>query len=410
MTGKCPEILIVVPYYLPGYKAGGPIRTISAMVEKLRDEFSFLVVTSDRDKGDQSPYTEASEDEWVTTAHTRIRYLSPEKQSLAGLQTVLAPLSPQLIYLNAFYHPVFTFRVLLLRKLGIITDAPVLLAPRGQLSSGSRSVKPWRKRCYIGLVKSLGLMDDTVFHASDKVERREILEVFPKAEVLVVPNMYRPIVSGSEADGISASAEHQSFDGAWGLEKKPGELRAVFLSRIAREKNLDGCLQALSAVEGHVQLSIVGPVVDTNYWEECKSIIDQLPKNVSAHYWGPVSHREVPNVLTQHHILFLPSRSESFGHVIRESLELGLPVLIGDRTPWTEVEVAGAGWTCPPRDLTCLRDQLSRILMMGQGEFEDRCDAARCYWKTISEGRDAEDCTRSMLNDLICGSHEGSSA
>lgn len=35
------KILTLADYYLPGYKAGGPIRTLANMVDMLGDEFKF---------------------------------------------------------------------------------------------------------------------------------------------------------------------------------------------------------------------------------------------------------------------------------------------------------------------------------------------------------------------------------
>jgi hypothetical protein len=44
-----PTILILNEYYLPGYKAGGPIRSISNLVSWLGDDFNFKIITTDRD-------------------------------------------------------------------------------------------------------------------------------------------------------------------------------------------------------------------------------------------------------------------------------------------------------------------------------------------------------------------------
>jgi len=49
-------ILTSVGFYLPGYKAGGPIRTLANMVDKLGDEFEFKIVTADRDFDDTKAY------------------------------------------------------------------------------------------------------------------------------------------------------------------------------------------------------------------------------------------------------------------------------------------------------------------------------------------------------------------
>ena len=49
-------VLVFIGYYLPGYKAGGPVRSIANVVETLGDEFEFRIVTSDRDLLDEVPY------------------------------------------------------------------------------------------------------------------------------------------------------------------------------------------------------------------------------------------------------------------------------------------------------------------------------------------------------------------
>ena len=44
-----PTVLIFADHYLPGFKAGGPIRTINNLIEALGDTFRLLVFTRDRD-------------------------------------------------------------------------------------------------------------------------------------------------------------------------------------------------------------------------------------------------------------------------------------------------------------------------------------------------------------------------
>jgi glycosyltransferase involved in cell wall biosynthesis len=42
----------------------------------------------------------------------------------------------------------------------------------------------------------------------------------------------------------------------------------------------------------------------------------------------------VPGVFRQYDLFVFPTRGENFGHVIIESLSVGTPVLLSDRTPW----------------------------------------------------------------------------
>ena len=59
-----PSILIALPHYRPGWKAGGPTRTIANLVEHLGDEFSFRILTSDRDYGDERAFPCIEADRW----------------------------------------------------------------------------------------------------------------------------------------------------------------------------------------------------------------------------------------------------------------------------------------------------------------------------------------------------------
>ena len=72
------KILVFVARYLPGYKSGGPIRSISNLVESLGGEFDFYVVTSDRDAGEDRPYPSIRRSSWTEVGNARVLYLPPE--------------------------------------------------------------------------------------------------------------------------------------------------------------------------------------------------------------------------------------------------------------------------------------------------------------------------------------------
>ena len=54
-SGK-PVVMIFIDWYLPGSNAGGPVRTAVNMVERLRDNFDFRIVTRDTDLKETLPY------------------------------------------------------------------------------------------------------------------------------------------------------------------------------------------------------------------------------------------------------------------------------------------------------------------------------------------------------------------
>jgi len=51
-----PVILTFINNYLPGYKAGGMLRSLVNTVEYLQNDVEFRIVTKDRDLGDSKPY------------------------------------------------------------------------------------------------------------------------------------------------------------------------------------------------------------------------------------------------------------------------------------------------------------------------------------------------------------------
>src|SRR5579863_7029524 len=71
-----PKILLLVAHYLPGVKSGGPIRSISNLVEALGDEMDFRVVTTDRDQDEAEHYAGITPDRWTRVGKAEVLYLS----------------------------------------------------------------------------------------------------------------------------------------------------------------------------------------------------------------------------------------------------------------------------------------------------------------------------------------------
>ena len=72
-----PIILTFTRHYLPGQRAGGPIRTIANLVERLGDEFEFRIVAVDRDVGDTRPYPNVERGAWTRCGKGWVLYTSP---------------------------------------------------------------------------------------------------------------------------------------------------------------------------------------------------------------------------------------------------------------------------------------------------------------------------------------------
>lgn len=352
--------LVVTSHYLPGYKAGGPIRSVANLVELLGDELSFLVVTSDRDFGDDSAYPGIVPNRWNCVGKAQVMYVSPEYQSLGLWSRLLSQAKYDLIHLNSFFS-IQTRYTLFLRRLHRVRRCPVILAPRGEFSPGALGLKPRRKQAYIQIALRLGLYRDLIWHATSESEQDDIQRVLSpyikdlSSRTYLAPNLTAPMPTESRLIKSCLKQTHV--------------LRLVFLSRIARKKNLDFALKALQGLEGSVVFDIYGPIEDQQYWEECGQIIRSMPSNIQVNYGGAVTPDEILNVLAGSHLFFLPTRGENFGHVIIEAWIAGLPVLISDQTPWRDLAKEGVGWDISLSQLDYFRKILQKVCDMDQAEF-----------------------------------------
>ncbi|MBD3842600.1 MAG: glycosyltransferase [Campylobacterales bacterium] len=327
-----PKILTFVSYYLPGYKAGGPLRTIANMVDHLSNDFEFWIVTRDRDLGDEEPYTDINVNQWNDIQGAKVFYLSPENQTLSGITDIINATPHDLIYLNSFFDPLFTLQPLLARRLGRLKNAPVLLAPRGEFSEGAIQLKRFKKSIFMKVARWLGIYNGIYWHASSTHEVEDIKREFRLKGDSIVTALDLP--AKISEDNFLDSQSDRDHEG----------LHIIFLSRIAPMKNLDYALRLLKQVTARVKLDIYGPIEDKAYWELCKGLIGSLPANIDVNYLGLAHPDDVAKTFAQYDLFLFPTRGENYGHVIAESLSVGTPVLISDQTPWKDLESDGLGW------------------------------------------------------------------
>jgi glycosyltransferase involved in cell wall biosynthesis len=343
------KILVVADFYLPGYKAGGPVRALENLARHLGHRLCFRLLTRDRDLGDVRPYEAILVDHWQEGEGMQIFYASPERLSLRKLARFVATVEHDVLYLNSFFSRI-SIRLLLLRRFGRIPRVPVILTPRGEFAPGALKIHSGRKRLYIAAARRFGLCRELVWQASSAHEAEDIRTLW-----------------GGGADGsrVVTTAELPSFtlDAAPPARspKRAGRLSLIFLGRISRVKNLDGALRILAGVTGEIEMDIVGPVEDEGYWAECQRLIQELPANVRVYYVGSLDPARVPERLARADLFFLPTHGESYGHAIIESLAAGCPVLISNLTPWRDLVTEGAGWDISPSDERAFRDVLDTL-------------------------------------------------
>jgi glycosyltransferase involved in cell wall biosynthesis len=347
-------IVTLLGSYIPGYKAGGPIRSIANLVAALGEEFRFKILTSDRDLGDTLAYPGVIRGRWVRVGNADVMYLPSGWRGLFRLTALLLALDTEsVLYLNSFFSGRFSILAIFLHWLGMCKPKCIVLAPRGEFSQGALNLKSKKKQLYIWISARIGIYRGVIWHASTTLEEADIRRAMPNFSLVHIADVQPDCwgMCGSSKTGIIVTAKDIHLMSGRDVGTKPrkraGQLRVVFVSRISPMKNLLSALGMLQGVSGDVSYDIYGPVEDEEYWSECKKVINMLPPNVRVKYMGMVEHERVREVFADHDLFLFPTLGENYGHVICEALSAACPVLISDRTPWRDLQELGAGWDIP---------------------------------------------------------------
>lgn len=355
------KILVLVDWFAPGYKAGGPIQSCVNFTYALKDRYDLHVLTTDTDHGESQPYEGIPSGQWIEKQGFKVNYLKKASLGLADLKKEMLAVDADYIYLNHLFSPFFVVYPLWLKWKGVLRSE-IVLCPRGALYESALSVKRWKKTPFIRLFKLLGIHKKILFHATNQREKTAIEQFFPGSTVLIADNLPK-----------SDQQPYQS------CPKQPGTLRIVFVARIVAIKNPLFLLQALEKVNGNVTFTIVGPVEEKEYWDQCLSKIASLPPNIKVEYIGARRNDQLPSILLDHHLFVLPTTGENFGHSIFEAFLAGRPVLISDQTPWLGLETQRTGWDLPLTDPAAFTTALQQAADWDQAHFDQWAQASWNY-------------------------------
>jgi len=369
-----PTILTFVAYYLPGYKSGGPVRTIANMVDQLGDFLDFRIVTSDRDSLETQTYPGIEVDSWNTVGKAQVYYAAPGGLGIGNIGRLIRTTPYEILYLNSFFGLNFTVKPLLAKRLGLFASRPVIIAARGEFSKGALELKSLKKKIFIRVARVLGIYRNLIWQASSDQEVTRIRRIMASTvqNIQVAPDL--PALLPSTRDDPLLSDNN---------ENRP--LRVVFLSRISPMKNLDFALQVLQQVGDEVEFNIYGLVDHQAHWQRCRDLMAKLPDQVSVKYHGVVEHQAIASVLAKHDLFFLPTRGENYGHAIFEALAAGVPVLISDRTPWKDLDQAGVGWVRPLNSTNSFKEVIEQLASTDRVTRMAQRKQARGYAQKVAE-------------------------
>ena len=229
-----PIILCLISGFPPGFRDGGPTKSIINFVNLLGEDFEILIVCRDRENEDKKSYPQVKIDEWNLVGKARVFYASKKTRNLFGISKLIKKTNYDILYLNSFFSYNFTILPLLARFLKLVNIKPCVVAPRGEFSKNAINIKKFKKKFFIQLVQFFKLYHNVYWQASSDYEVVDIIREFkaPKNMIEVAPDLISPL-------SIIVNKIQK---------RKPGLFRIIFLSRITPMKNLVFLINVLSKV------------------------------------------------------------------------------------------------------------------------------------------------------------------
>ena len=164
------RILIIMGRYLPGYKDGGPVRSIKNLTDYLGDEYDFHIVTTDRDHGDEEPYYNIIPNQWNKVGKANVFYVKPGGFSFTLLK-IMANES-DLIYICGCFND-YAIKVMILNRLRLIKKT-IVVAPMGLFSPKEFRLKYAKKKAFIIVWNWLGLFKTLYWSATSQLEINDV--------------------------------------------------------------------------------------------------------------------------------------------------------------------------------------------------------------------------------------------
>jgi glycosyltransferase involved in cell wall biosynthesis len=364
------KILVFSDWFLPGFKAGGPIRSLANLVESL--PFDFWIVTRITDHHSTDPYPGVLEGEWTQLReNVRVCYVEDSSMQASFVKEILLTESFDYIYFNSLFSPLFTLLPLRIARNMKLAHRCVL-APRGMLKPGALSIKARKKKIFLFVSRLLGWFSDIRWHATNEQEEKEIIKHYGrKSNVIVAPNL--------------ASHIDDHFDIT---HKDVGQLKLVSIARISSEKGILEALQFLKRanLKSGLECVFYGTQQDAAYLQQCKQTASEI-EGAHITFPGEISPDEIPAALRKAHFFYMATWGENFGHAIAEALQHGKPAIISNRTPWRNLESVKAGWDLPlePSFFTTV---LSLCYSMTHEEYAVWSSGAREFGHTSAHNPD----------------------
>ncbi len=368
-------ILHISPSYKPAYCYGGPIMSVAKLCEELHKAGIEIQVLTTRANGNCELDVRSGCQKMVggvkvfyysriTKDHT---HFSPAL--LIALYRLIKKVRKTDKKMVVHVHSWWNLVAILSSALAIFHGIPVVISPRGMITSYTLSVRNTLYKFIIHKFIGGYLLRNSSIHATSEQEAANIREHLLPSTLAIIPNLVKLPDSGTYKKDDNLSHRSGNFENckmagtkklrknnlrtmfitefmSSKISKPESSLNILFLSRIDKKKGLELLLHVLSKLDLNWKLSIAGNG-DQSYVRQLKQLSISLMISSKLSWLGQITNEEKYAVFAQHDLTVLLSSNENFGNVIVESLAVGTPVLISDQVGLsTYIQMSDLGWVC----------------------------------------------------------------
>jgi glycosyltransferase involved in cell wall biosynthesis len=379
------RILHVVPTYLPATRYGGPIVAVHSLCRALAARGHAVEVFTTSIDGPVD--TAVPYDRPVMLDGVKVRYFASRRlRRLSYAPSLMQSLHGEIAGADVVHlHSAFLWPTWRAARLSHRRRIPYVISPRGMLvktliASRNRLIKS----AWIALIERSNLEQAAAIHATSAIEAEEIQKFgWRLPRIAVVPN-------GVDAIEQQARQTPPSADIAALAGQQP---LVLFFGRLAQVKGLDRLLRAFARTRRGT-LAIVG-----NDYEGLAAGLSDMARQLKI----DDRVRMVPRTITDAdkecmfaaaRVFVLPSYSESFGNVVLEAMQRGLPVIVTPEVGAAEVVKDSGGGLVAGGDAQSLGAAIDRLTedaatSSAMGEAGRRHVSERYGWQTVAARMEA---------------------
>lgn len=373
-------VIIFIDWFLPGYKAGGPVRSVANLISHLSDKYKFLIITTNTDYLENQAYKNIESNKWNDfDTNVKVFYFSKENLSKPKLKEIIEKTDFDIVYINGIYSYYFSILPLFLIK-----NKKIIVAARGMLSEQAFCTKNAKKKLFLTIANFIGLYKKIIFQATNKKEKEQIKKRIRKFKrIVTVPNLPKKIQPEKNTKQI----------------KKSGTLKLVSIARISPEKNTLFALKILTDFKfsGKIKFDLYGSVYNPDYWKKCLSVIENSENNITVNYKNSIENKKVYETFAEYHFAFMPSQGENFGHSMLESMSAACPVIISKNTPWQKLEENQIGWDINLNNTKKFSQIIQKCIDMPQNQYDIISNNAFKFAKSFTQNNE----NIKKMNDLF---------